>query len=106
MQSNAVIIVASRNVVTKCHRGSQALPLHKSRGYNEAITSLAKALAVSGDLARAMFMGRFQDGTPVVVRGTSGTTDLANNFDYDEEPMGMLCPFHAHTESASHRKDR
>jgi deferrochelatase/peroxidase EfeB len=47
--------------------------------------------------AEALLMGRFRDGTPVVLRSTPGQlTPVPNNFDFTKDPQGLKCPFQAH----------
>lgn len=51
-------------------------------------------------------MGRFQDGTPVVIDQTSsGKVPQDNNFNYQDDPQGFKCPFHAHTRKVNPRGD-
>jgi Dyp-type peroxidase family len=77
---------------------------------------LAPALAqASGQqpnpaLAGAYTMGRFQDGTPVVLHNTPSTPipkkpedPEENNFNYADDPRGLKCPFHAHTRKVNPR---
>jgi Dyp-type peroxidase family len=70
------------------------------REFKEAEERLAQRLALAaGDEERAgaMLVGRFEDGTPVVERGSDGLINpIANNFNYDDDPNGSKCPFHAH----------
>ncbi len=73
------------------------------RGWNRAVNQLATELGVKPDLAGAMAMGRFKDGTPVVGQGTSGRTDVHNDFDFSSDPNGRRCPFQAHIRKANPR---
>lgn len=73
------------------------------RGWNRAVTSLAGELGVQQELAGAMAMGRFKDGTPVVEQGTSGRTDVHNNFDFAGDVDGRRCPFQAHIRKTNPR---
>ncbi|TGE05450.1 Dyp-type peroxidase [Hymenobacter fodinae] len=70
------------------------------REFKEAEEKLAKRLALAkGDEERAgaMLVGRYEDGTPVVERGSDGLINpIANNFDYAEDMQGHRCPFHSH----------
>lgn len=51
-------------------------------------------------------MGRFQDGTPVVLQDTSSAQQPEeNNFNYGEDMEGLKCPFHAHTRKVNPRGD-
>lgn len=73
------------------------------RGWNRAVKALAAELGVEQELAGAMAMGRFKDGTPVVEQGTSGRTDVHNNFDFAGDKLGRRCPFQAHIRKANPR---
>lgn len=57
-------------------------------------------------LAGAYTMGRFQDGTPVVLDKTpSHQEPEENNFNYADDPQALKCPFHAHTRKVNPRGD-
>lgn len=73
------------------------------RGWNRAVAALAQELGVKQELAGAMSMGRFKDGTPVVAQGTSGRTDVPNDFDFSSDPSGLRCPFQAHIRKTNPR---
>jgi Dyp-type peroxidase family len=77
------------------------------RGFKEAEQELAVALGLTGEdeeRAGALAVGRFEDGSPVVLRGTMGLLDpVPNNFSYDEDPQGSRCPFHAHIRKVNPR---
>lgn len=73
------------------------------RGWNRAVGALAGELGVQQELAGAMAMGRFKDGTPVVEQGTSGRTDVHNNFDFAGDTDGRRCPFQAHIRKTNPR---
>ena len=73
------------------------------RGFNRAMRDLARALNVPEELARAMTMGRFQDGTPVVNSDKSGTTNVPNDFGFADDAEGLKCPLHAHIRKANPR---
>lgn len=73
------------------------------RGWNKAVGALAAELGVEDELAGAMAMGRFKDGTPVVEQGRSGRTDVHNNFNFADDSAGRRCPFQAHIRKANPR---
>ncbi len=73
------------------------------RGWNRAVGALAQELGVKPELAGAMSMGRFKDGTPVVAQGTSGRTDVPNDFDFSSDPSGLRCPLQAHIRKTNPR---
>lgn len=75
------------------------------RGWNRAVNQLASELGVNPDLAGAMAMGRFKDGTPIVGQGTPGRTDVHNDFDFSKDPQGRRCPFQAHIRKANPRHE-
>jgi deferrochelatase/peroxidase EfeB len=44
-----------------------------------------------------MIIGRFEDGTPLVLQGAAGMhTPVPNDFTYDSDPDGTKCPLFAH----------
>lgn len=72
------------------------------------------------DLAGALIVGRFPDGTPVVDSSTPSGATGTNNFNYDADPLGengepkapfsltpkpSKCPFHAHIRKSNPRGD-
>ncbi len=76
----------------------------------DVVENLAEKLKGSGTanpaLAGAYTMGRFQDGTPVVLQDTpSAQQPEENNFNYAEDTEGLKCPFHAHTRKVNPRGD-
>jgi deferrochelatase/peroxidase EfeB len=66
--------------------------------------------SLSGDngeeLLAAKMMGRWRDGTPLVLSDTrdGGPTD-SNDFDYASDPDGLRCPFSAHIRVVNPRND-
>jgi deferrochelatase/peroxidase EfeB len=53
-----------------------------------------------------MLLGRFRDGTPLVLAAHSGgAAGPPNDFDYTPDPSGAKCPFHAHTRKLNPRGD-
>lgn len=72
--------------------------------WKEDVQTLAKELSISADLAGALIMGRFQDGTPVTLSDKAIGT-LSNNFNYDLDEKGTKCPFHAHIRKTNPRGD-
>lgn len=73
------------------------------RGFHKAVNELAQALGVSPELAQAMVMGRFKDGTPVTLQGSGGTSDVNNDFDFSNDIEGSRCPFQAHIRKSNPR---
>lgn len=70
---------------------------------------LADALGLIGadrERAGAMAVGRFEDGTPLALSQVDGfIPKKENNFQYDTDPDGLKCPFHAHIRKANPRGD-
>ncbi len=79
------------------------------RAFRQQERDLAKALALppgAGDLAGAMAIGRFRDGTPVAMQHAPGMHNpVPNNFGFDEDPAGRKCPLHAHIRKTNPRGD-
>lgn len=77
------------------------------RGFRQAEAVLARSLGLRGeDAARAgaMMLGRFRDGTPLVLQKAAGANKpVLNNFDYLDDPGGAKCPFHSHVRRANPR---
>ncbi|MCU0355240.1 MAG: Dyp-type peroxidase [Cytophagales bacterium] len=71
------------------------------------LEKIAKAKHVDFDPERAgaMLVGRFEDGTPVVLSETDGMigSGTANNFNYAKDTDGLKCPFHAHVRKSNPR---
>jgi Dyp-type peroxidase family len=60
----------------------------------------------NGELAGAEIVGRFEDGTPVVLQRADGMGEpVPNNFDYASDPKGVRCPMHAHIRKSNPRGD-
>lgn len=56
------------------------------------------------ELAGAMLVGRFEDGTPVVLQSSDGVNNpVPNNFNYEGDPKGIKCPYHAHIRKTNPR---
>ncbi len=86
------------------------------KGWNkDVVNKLAEKLKLSDkpELAGAYTMGRFQDGTPVVLQDTlsektpeeNNLNYEENNFNYKDDKDGLKCPFHAHTRKVNPRGD-
>jgi len=72
------------------------------QGFKKAELELSKELGVSRELSGAMAVGRFEDGTPLVLQGKDGSDNL-NNFDYFRDSVGLKCPFQAHLRTTNPR---
>ncbi len=83
------------------------------QGFEKRKQDLANKLRANGNpappddlvkLAGAMALGRFEDGTPVVLSELDGmTSPISNNFNYQNDGQGTKCPFHAHIRKANQR---
>jgi Dyp-type peroxidase family len=78
------------------------------RAFKEYEQQFAQALGLTGDdvkRAGALVMGRFEDGTPVVLEGTPGrSTPPPNNFNYEGDLDGQKCPLQAHIRKVNPRQ--
>jgi len=72
------------------------------RGFKKAELALSKALGLSSKLVGAMAVGRFEDGTPLILQPNDGQPGL-NNFDYQGDRQGLRCPFQAHIRKSNPR---
>ncbi len=66
---------------------------------------IADILELTGEdreLAGAMLVGRFEDGTPVTLSDRPRGQKLPNDFNYAEDP-GSRCPFHSHIRKTNPR---
>lgn len=66
----------------------------------------AKAAGVPApdrELAGAMMVGRFEDGSPVIDNAAASGSDPVNDFNYDSDPGGHKCPLHAHIRKTNPR---
>ncbi len=76
------------------------------RAFKQQEEALAEALGLTGEDAEragAMVVGRFEDGTPVVLSDAATTSPPPNNFSYANDPDGMRCPFQAHIRKTNPR---
>lgn len=77
------------------------------RGFKQREEEIADFLKLSKEdreLAGAMLVGRFEDGTPVVLHGEDGADKpVPNNFTYESDTKGIKCPFHAHIRKTNPR---
>jgi Dyp-type peroxidase family len=74
-------------------------------GFRHARAQLAKEMNPAypnEELAGAFAVGRFEDGTPVVL-SSCPTGKASNNFNYSSDPGGSRCPVHAHIRKVNPR---
>lgn len=78
-------------------------------GFNAGIKKLA-ATFTSGneEWAKAMVVGRFPNGTPLLSHRIPSDCSMRtfNNFDYGSDRQGARCPLHAHIRKANPRSER
>ncbi len=85
------------------------------KGFKKAEEALGKKLQqlakqrgqqFDPELAGAMIVGRFEDGTPVLLQRAEGMHNpVPNDFDYSGDTDGLKCPFHAHIRKTNPRGD-
>lgn len=77
------------------------------KGFKAREQKLATALGLKGEdreRAGAMMVGRFEDGTPVVLQNAEGMHHpVPNNFNYEDDALAQKCPFHAHIRKSNPR---
>ena len=72
--------------------------------FNGRVKALATSLNTNEALAGAMVIGRFKDGTPVLKANVpSPGFEVANDFNFTEDPDGVKCPFHSHIRKVNPR---
>jgi Dyp-type peroxidase family len=64
--------------------------------------------ALKNEVAGAMIVGRFENGTPITLSDTEKdmqvpNASVSNNFSYDNDPIGAKCPFHGHIRKTNPR---
>lgn len=74
-----------------------------NQSFNDRVAALSTSLAMNPDLAAALAVGRFKDGTPVVGSDHAVGGSPNNNFNFDEDNGGHRCPAHAHIRKANPR---
>lgn len=80
----------------------------KVRDFKSKEQDLADALNLTGpdqrELAGALLVGRFEDGTPVTLSDEGrGSKAPPNDFNYNNDTTGSRCPFHAHIRKTNPR---
>ena len=78
----------------------------KVRAFKRAEKALAAALGLTGEDAEragAMVVGRFEDGTPLVLHPDATQAPPPNNFNYAQDAQGLKCPFQAHIRKSNPR---
>lgn len=77
------------------------------RDFKAREKEIAEILGLTGEsaeLAGAMMIGRFEDGTPVTLQRKDGNHNpVSNNFNYESDTKGLKCPFHSHIRKSNPR---
>lgn len=79
------------------------------KGFKTAEAKLALSLGLPKELGGAMAVGRYEDGTPLVLQpGDGGWAEstkptIPNDFNYSSDPDALKCPFHAHIRKSNPR---
>lgn len=77
------------------------------KGFKDSEAELENALGLAGtafqDRAGALVVGRFEDGTPVVTSPLASDVSPINDFNFDEDPQALRCPFRAHIRKTNPR---
>jgi Dyp-type peroxidase family len=72
--------------------------------FESRVGQLAATFGYTQELAGALVVGRFKDGTPTLDSATpSGLAKPNNNFDFSEDNSKSKCPAHAHIRKANPR---
>ena len=80
----------------------------KEEDFSKKLGKIATDLglpAPDAELAGAMIVGRFEDGTPVIEQEHDGIKPVPNNFDFSQDTEGHKCPFHSHIRKTNPRGD-
>jgi Dyp-type peroxidase family len=70
--------------------------------FAQGVQAMAAQLGVSEELAGAMTVGRFKDGTPLALSRQPGL-GAVNDFAYRDDPSGGQCPFASHVRRVNPR---
>jgi len=70
--------------------------------FADKVKALATSIGVTPEVAGAMVVGRFKNGTPVL-RAGAPTGGTENDFNFREDVPGARCPHHAHIRKVNPR---
>jgi Dyp-type peroxidase family len=71
--------------------------------FNSRVNQLSAAVSLPADLAGALVVGRFKDGTPVVDSKVPKGATKENDFNFAQEDDKFRCPAHAHIRKVNPR---
>ncbi|MEM7759167.1 MAG: Dyp-type peroxidase [Cyanobacteria bacterium P01_A01_bin.40] len=107
--SLANILVKDRNGKTEDSYGSFLVYRKLEQNvklFRDDQRQLAQKLQIDEELAGALVMGRFPDGTPVTESDVAThPATPPNNFNFDADVTATKCPFHAHIRKTNPRGD-
>jgi len=96
-------------LVTKhYHSGSYIVFRKLQQDVDEFKTRLeryANNVGLSKEAAAARIIGRYQNGTPLIRSSLRSLQDDLNNFNYDDDPDGDICPLNAHIRKMNPRNN-
>ncbi len=78
------------------------------RDFLAAEQQLADALGLRGDdreFAGTMAVGRFRNGNPIIPTRNEPSGAPGNDFNFDQDRFGAICPYHAHIRKTNPRGD-
>lgn len=74
------------------------------KGREKKIADILQLPEKDRELAGAMIVGRFEDGTPTTLHFEDGADNpVPNNFTYESDKKGLKCPFHGHIRKTNPR---
>jgi deferrochelatase/peroxidase EfeB len=76
--------------------------------FQESVETVANAIDPANpdlDYAAALMVGRYRDGRPLIPTPPPGAGLVANDFNYDGDTHGEVCPFHTHIRKTNPRGD-
>jgi deferrochelatase/peroxidase EfeB len=77
-------------------------------GFLRAEQELADAMGLQGDrrqIAEALIVGRYRDGRAAIETPDSADGERGNDFNFDADRFGNLCPLHSHIRKTNPRGD-
>lgn len=75
----------------------------KFKAQEDQLAEALKLPDADKERAGAMVVGRFEDGTPVVLHPDAQAGMPPNDFNYDGDAAGLLCPFRGHIRKTNPR---